>query len=50
VGAGMWKTSDLAGRWRLERRFVPTLPPGARETAYARWRRAVEHARDWADH
>jgi len=50
VGAGMWKTSDLAGRWRLERRFVPTIPPGARETAYARWRRAVEHARDWADH
>src|SRR5439155_179143 len=50
VGAGMWKTSDLAGRWRLERRFVPTMSPAARETAYARWRRAVEHARDWADH
>ena len=50
VGAGMWKTSDLAGRWRLERRFVPTMSPDARETAYARWRRAVEHARDWADH
>jgi glycerol kinase len=45
VGAGLWKTADLAGRWRLERRFAPSLPEAAREAAYAGWRRAVERSR-----
>jgi glycerol kinase len=45
VGAGLWATADLAGRWRLERRFAPSLPEAAREAAYAGWRRAVERSR-----
>ena len=48
VGAGLWKTEDLAGRWKLERRFTPTLAPGVREAAYSGWRRAVDRSRAWA--
>ena len=49
VGAGLWKPSDLAARWRLDRRFTPTLSADARDHAYAGWRRAVERARAWAE-
>jgi len=48
VGAGLWRTEELAGRWKLERRFTPALAPAAREAAYADWRRAVDRSRAWA--
>ena len=48
VGAGLWKTGDLASRWRLERRFTPSAVIAAREAGYAGWGRAVERARGWA--
>ena len=48
VGVGLWKTEDLAGRWKLERRFTPGVAPAARHAAYAGWRRAVERFRAWA--
>ncbi|MDO8474777.1 MAG: glycerol kinase GlpK [Candidatus Rokubacteria bacterium] len=49
VGAGLWKTGDLASRWRLERRFTPSAVTSSREAGYAGWRRAVERARGWAE-
>ena len=52
VGAGIWKTGDLAGRWRLERRFAPSPATGGFDAGgpgYAGWRRAVERARGWAE-
>jgi len=49
VGAGMWKAGDLASRWRLERRFAPSMGHVPREAGYAGWRRAVERARGWAE-
>jgi len=49
VGAGLWKTADLPARWKLDRRFAPGMDAGARETAYAGWRRAVERARGWVE-
>jgi glycerol kinase len=49
VGAGAWKTGDLAGRWRLERRFAPSPDTEARAAGYAGWRRAVERARGWVE-
>jgi glycerol kinase len=49
VGAGMWRTGDLASRWRLERRFAPSMGLAQREAGYAGWRRAVERARGWAE-
>ena len=49
VGAGMWKTGDLASRWRLERRFAPSVATAGLAAGYAGWRRAVERARGWAE-
>ncbi len=49
VGVGLWRTADLAARWKLERGFTPALAPAAREAAYAGWRRAVERARGWIE-
>jgi glycerol kinase len=49
VGAGMWKTADLAGRWRLERRFAPSPGSPSRAAGYTGWRRAVERSRGWIE-
>jgi glycerol kinase len=49
VGAGLWKTADLAGRWRLERRFAPSPDSPSRAAGYAGWRRAVERSRGWVE-
>jgi len=49
VGIGLWKSSELASRWKLERKFTPRMPGGAREAAYGGWRRAVERSRGWIE-
>jgi glycerol kinase len=49
VGVGLWKSRDLAGRWKLERKFTPAMSDRARETAYEGWRRAVERSRAWIE-
>jgi glycerol kinase len=49
VGAGLWKSRDLATRWKLERKFTPTMSDGARGAAYGGWRRAVERSRSWIE-
>lgn len=47
LGAGVWSSLDeLRAIWRLDRRFEPGPDDG---TAYARWKRAVERARGWAE-
>ncbi|WP_406287317.1 glycerol kinase GlpK [Embleya sp. NBC_00896] len=47
LGTGVWaSTAELAGTWRLDARY----DPGPRDDrAHARWRRAVERAKGWAD-
>jgi len=47
VGAGLWKSRDLAHRWKLERRFTPAMAPATREAAYSGWLRAVDRSRHW---
>ncbi|RYY70441.1 MAG: glycerol kinase, partial [Comamonadaceae bacterium] len=37
-------TAELAGLWRAERRFTPTLPRAQAEAAMARWEHAVRQA------
>jgi glycerol kinase len=46
LATGVWASpAELAATWRLDRRFTP----GPRdESAYARWRSAVEHTKAWA--
>jgi len=50
LGAGVWdSTDDLRETWRLDRRFEPALDRAAADAAHARWTRAVERAKGWAD-
>jgi glycerol kinase len=47
--AGIWKTTgELQALWRADRRFEPRISETERESAYRRWREAVERARGWA--
>ena len=47
----LWQSGALAGPeafadfWRIDRRFVPTMPAGEREERYAAWRNAVGQCR-----
>ena len=49
VGAGLWTSRELATRWKLERKFTPTMSDRARDAAYGGWRRAVERSRGWIE-
>src|SRR5262245_29680596 len=48
LGIGLWKTAELPGRWKLERRFTAAMAPAARDAAYRGWLRAVDRSRTWA--
>jgi glycerol kinase len=50
LGTGVWSSTDeLAATWQLDRRFEPSadLDAGARDSAYRRWRTAVDRAKGW---
>jgi glycerol kinase len=50
IGAGIWRDArETASLWRSERSFTPAIGADERETRYARWLRAVERARGWAE-
>jgi glycerol kinase len=48
LAVGFWGSlEEVAGNWRVDRRFEPAMP---REAAHARlrqWERAVQRSRDW---
>jgi glycerol kinase len=49
LAVGTWASTDeLAGTWRLERRFEPRLALAERDRLVRRWRAAVARARGWA--
>jgi glycerol kinase len=51
LGVGVWKSpSDIAGQWRVERRFEPRMPAVRVETLRERWHHAVERAKNWEVH
>jgi glycerol kinase len=48
-GVGVWGTdAELAGLWRLDKEFLPTISRDEAGERMAGWRRAVERSRDWA--
>lgn len=47
LGAGLWRDADLAGLWKLDREFEPSMSRDQADSMQARWRRAVERSRDW---
>lgn len=49
LAVGFWKDKEeLAGRWRLDRRFESQMAADRREKLYSGWRRAVARAMDWS--
>lgn len=48
VAEGVWSDHDeVAGLWRLDRRFEPTADRSDDDARYRQWRHAVERARAW---
>lgn len=48
LAAGLWKgNEDLAGQWRIDRRFEPAMSRTHATELQNRWRRAVERAKGW---
>jgi glycerol kinase len=49
LATGFWSGADeIAAQWKAERRFEPRMAESARAGKLARWREAVERARNWA--
>jgi glycerol kinase len=48
LGAGVWQDSDLAGLWKLDREFTPSISRDEAQARLAGWHRAVERSRQWA--
>jgi glycerol kinase len=49
LAAGVWKDLDqIAGAWRVERRFEPSRSADWRQSMLHQWRRAVERTLNWA--
>ena len=50
LGVGVWEsTDDLRHTWTLDRRFEPAADRATADAAHARWSRAVERAKGWAE-
>jgi len=51
LAVGVWKSADdIAGQWRVDRRFEPAMASSRVEALRERWARAVERAKNWAEH
>ncbi|WP_300676453.1 glycerol kinase GlpK [Nocardioides sp.] len=49
LGSGVWGSfEEIKATWAQEATFGPHTSREAADTAYARWRNAVERSRDWA--
>jgi glycerol kinase len=50
LATGVWDTpADAAASWVAEAEFTPSMPAGDVARGHARWRRAVERSRGWAE-
>ena len=51
LAVGFWKSPEqIAGQWRVERRFEPRMAPSRVAALRERWSRAVERAKGWEEH
>ncbi|MGW0513694.1 glycerol kinase GlpK [Streptomyces olivaceoviridis] len=51
LATGFWKDhAELAGAFRLDRRFEREMDPARADRLYAGWQKAVGRARDWEEH
>jgi glycerol kinase len=50
LATGVWATpADAASSWIAEAEFVPSMPSDEVAHGHARWRRAVDRSRGWAE-
>ncbi len=50
LAVGFWKNkAEIETIRRVDRNFIPGMPPEAREKAYRGWKRAVERSRAWEE-
>jgi glycerol kinase len=50
LALGFWSSrEEIAAQWQAERRFDPAMSGERRAQLLARWARAVDHARAWAE-
>ena len=50
LAVGFWPdTESLRKNWRKSAEWTPKMPAGARDKAYAKWKKAVERTMDWID-
>ena len=48
LATGFWRSAEeVAGQWRVERRFEPAMPGDRAAELRGHWRRALERARGW---
>ncbi|MEP6592238.1 MAG: glycerol kinase GlpK [Acidobacteriota bacterium] len=48
LAVGFWKSpAEIAGQWRVDRRFEPSMPRSDAERLRERWREAVGRSRGW---
>ncbi|MFZ4814149.1 MAG: glycerol kinase GlpK [Phototrophicaceae bacterium] len=48
LAVGYWDSLEqIAGQWKLDRTFTPSMSEDQREALYADWKRAVERSRGW---
>lgn len=48
LAVGFWKDQrQIAGNYRIKKRYVPKMSLKQRESLYRRWKKAVERAKDW---
>jgi glycerol kinase len=50
LAVGFWKDrEELRGKWKEDKRFVPTMPVEDREEKLRAWKKAVVRTLDWVD-
>jgi glycerol kinase len=51
LATGLWRDAAeiSAAQWQVDRRFEPQLAEPLRRAKLARWRKAVERSKAWAD-
>jgi glycerol kinase len=50
LATGLWRDArEISAQWKVDRRFEPQLAAPLRRAKLARWRKAVERSKAWAD-
>lgn len=50
LATGLWRDArEITAQWQVDRRFEPQLSAPLRRAKLARWRKAVERSKAWAD-